>query len=94
MSKIEQEDNGREGRFVIYDNDEFAGEMSYTWAGKTKFIIEHTRVGEQFGGKGFGKQLLMKAIGFARENNLKILPLCSFAKNIFDTDERINDVRY
>ncbi|WP_246131531.1 GNAT family N-acetyltransferase [Aquimarina intermedia] len=54
--------------------------MTYTWAGKSKFIINHTGVEEQFSGKGFGKKLVMKSVEFARNNDLKILPLCPFAK--------------
>ncbi|MDY7394876.1 GNAT family N-acetyltransferase [Aureibaculum sp. 2210JD6-5] len=94
MNKIEREDNGKKGRFVIYENYEFAGEMTYTWAGESKFIIDHTVVEDKFGGKGFGKKLVMKAVDFARENNLKILPLCPFAKAVFDKVEEIQDVRF
>ena len=93
MSRIEQEDNGKKGRFVIYENDEFAGEMTYVWAGEAKFIIDHTGVEEKFGGKGFGKKLVMKSVEYARQNNFKILPLCPFAKKVFDTDESIKEVQ-
>lgn len=92
MVKIEREDNGKKGRFVIYDNDEFAGEMTYTWAGKEKFIIDHTGIEENFNGKGFAKQLVMEGVDFARTNNLKIIPLCPYAKKRFDKDESIRDV--
>jgi len=91
--KIEKEDNGRKGRFVIYENDEFAGEMTYVWAGTTKFIIDHTGVEGSFSGRGLGKQLVMKAVEYARNNDLKILPLCPFAKKVFDKDDEIQDVR-
>tara|TARA_R110002073_G_scaffold279026_1_gene443013 strand:+ start:277470 stop:277589 length:120 start_codon:yes stop_codon:yes gene_type:complete len=36
MIRLEQEDNGKKGRFTIYENDDFAGEMTYTWAGEKK----------------------------------------------------------
>ena len=94
MHKIDQEDNDKKGRFVIYENDKLAAEMTYSWAGATKFIIDHTEVENAFGGKGFGKKLVMKAVDFARENNLKILPLCPFAKAVFDKLEEIQDVRF
>ncbi len=94
MHKIDQEDNGKKGRFVIYENNELAAEMTYTWAGTSKFIIDHTEVDEAFGGKGFGKHLVMKAVDFAREKNVKILPLCPFAKAVFDKIEEIQEVRF
>jgi uncharacterized protein len=93
LIKIEREDNGRKGRFVIYDNNEFAGEMTYVWAGTSKFIIDHTGIEENFSGRGLGKQLVMKAVEYARTNAVKILPLCPFAKKVFDKDQGIQDVR-
>ncbi|WPP48723.1 GNAT family N-acetyltransferase [Catalinimonas niigatensis] len=93
MIKIDREDNGRKGRFVIYDHDAFAGEMTYVWAGESRFIIDHTGIEENFIGRGLGKQLVMKAVAYARNNDLKILPLCPFAKKVFDRDDGIQDVR-
>ncbi|HLS29628.1 MAG TPA: GNAT family N-acetyltransferase [Flavobacteriaceae bacterium] len=92
MTKIEREDNGKKGRFIIYENDEEAGEMTYTWAGKEKFIIDHTGVKEEFGGKGLAKELVIAGVEYARENDLKIIPLCPYAKSRFDKDESIRDV--
>lgn len=92
--KIVREDDGIKGRFAIYDAGEYAGEMTFTWAGNTKFIIDHTEVEEKFEGKGFGKKLLQKAVDFARKQEVKILPLCPFAKAQFDKDESIKDVRF
>lgn len=65
MAKIEREDNGKKGRFVIYENNEFAGEMTFTCAGKEKFIIDHTGVEENFNGKGSAKQLVMAGVEYA-----------------------------
>lgn len=92
MTTIEREDNGKKGRFVIYYNDEEAGEMTYTWAGKEKFIIDHTGVEDKFGGKGFAKELVMAGVAYARDNDLKIIPLCPYAKSRFDRDKSIGDV--
>ena len=92
MTKIEREDNGKKGRFVIYENDEFAGEMTFTWAGKNKFIIDHTGVEEAFGGKGLAKQLVMAGVDFARKHDLKIIPLCPYAKKTFDRADSLSDV--
>ncbi|MEQ8474359.1 MAG: GNAT family N-acetyltransferase [Marinoscillum sp.] len=93
MIKTEREDNGKKGRFVIYENDQEAGEMTFVWAGDSRFIIDHTGVEENFNGKGFGKKLVMEAVQYARSNDKKILPLCPFAKKVFDKDDGIADVR-
>ena len=66
--------------------------MTYTWAGDSKFIIDHTEVSPDFNGKGVGKKLVMAAVDYARANNVKIIPLCPFAKSVFDKVEEIRDV--
>ncbi|GGW73809.1 hypothetical protein DFQ11_1096 [Winogradskyella epiphytica] len=92
MTKIEREDNGKKGRFIIYNDGEFAGEMTFVWSGKDKFIIDHTGVEDKFGGKGLAKELVMAGVDYARKNDLKIIPLCPYAKSRFERDQSINDV--
>lgn len=92
MIEIKQEDHGHKGRFAIYEDNQFAGEMTYTSAGEGLFIIDHTNIEEGHNGKGFGRKLLTKAVEYARENNLKIIPLCPYAKSVFDKDPTIADV--
>ncbi|MFY8127660.1 MAG: GNAT family N-acetyltransferase [Chitinophagaceae bacterium] len=91
---IQQEDNGRKGRFFVQENETILAEMSYVWSGDDKFIIDHTEVDDSLSGKGVGKQLVMKAVEMAREKRIKILPLCPFAKAVFDKVEIIQDVLF
>lgn len=94
MVRLEREDDGKKGRFVIYENGEEAGQMTFTWAGETMFIIDHTEVDPSHGGKGYGRMLVMEAVTFARDNGLKIMPLCTYAKSVFDKTEDIRDVLF
>jgi predicted GNAT family acetyltransferase len=92
--EIIQENEDKRGAFKAIENGKQAGLMTYTWAGPTKFIIDHTDVDPDFKGKGIGKQMLMQAVAFARENKLKIMPLCPFAKSVFDKTPEIADVLF
>ena len=92
--EINQINDIRKGYFEAIEDGKEAGKMTYTWAGDSKFIIDHTEVNEGFNGKGVGKKLLMKAVEYARNNNLKIIPLCPFAKSVFDKTEEIRDVLF
>lgn len=92
MQKIEQDDNGKQGKFTLYEHGEKAGELNYVWEDENKLVIEHTEVDPKFSGKGFGKDLVMKAVEFARDKNIKIKPVCSYAKRVFEKDETISDV--
>lgn len=44
--------------------------------------------------KGTGKQLVHKAEEKAREKHIKILPLCPFAKRVFEKTEDYKDVLF
>ena len=79
-------------QFEAWENNKMEGHMTYTWIGDDKFIIDHTVVETFAEGKGVGKSLVMAGVDFARKNNLKIMPLCPFAKLIFDKNSDIHDV--
>ena len=49
MTRIEHKDNGKKGIFLLYENDNLAGEMTYTWIDDNSFIIDHTGVDDDFG---------------------------------------------
>ena len=91
---IEQFNREKKGHFSATENGKEAGRMTYSWAGPDKIIIDHTEVSPEFSGRGVGKSLLMEVVRFARENKLKILPLCPFAKSVFDKDASIGDVLF
>jgi uncharacterized protein len=55
-------------------------------------IIDHTEVEPEFKGKGIGKKMLYEFVKVARQKDVKILPLCSFANAMFKKSEDIQDV--
>lgn len=89
---VKQYDNGTKGRFYIEADGKEAAMMHYVWAGEKKLIIDHTEVAEAFEGRGLGKQLVKAAVLYARANDIKIVPLCPFAKGVFDRVEEYSDV--
>jgi predicted GNAT family acetyltransferase len=89
---LEQINEAKNGYFRASLNEIEAGRMTYTWAGTDKFIIDHTEVNPGFAGQSVGKKLVMAAVEYARKNNLKIMPLCPFAKSVFDKTQEIHDV--
>ena len=84
-------DNKR-GAFELHLNDQIVAKMTFVYAGRTKFIIDHTEVNHEYNGNGYGKLLIQKAIAFAKEKDLKIMPLCPFAKAYFDKHPELSDV--
>jgi predicted GNAT family acetyltransferase len=90
--EILQKDDGKNGVFYIEQKGSILAEMTYVWAGKDRIIIDHTEVDNVLKGKGAGKQMVSKAVDFAREKGINILPLCPFAKSVFDKVPEFRDV--
>lgn len=78
--------------FFYEENGEILAEMTYSMAGETRMIIDHTHVDEVLKGKSVGTQLLNKAVDFAQANKLEVLPLCPFAAAMFKKKPEIQDV--
>ncbi len=90
--EISQFEEGRKGKFFIQIDGQELAQMTYVWAGDDRIIIDHTEVDEKLKGKSAGKLLLARAVEFARARHIKILPLCPFAKSVFDKTPEYNDV--
>lgn len=90
--KIELLENPSGGEFVIQENGNRVGEMAYTNAGQDKIIIAHTFVEDAFRGENIGKDLVKAGVDFARDRNLKVIPLCPFAKAEFEKQAEYADV--
>ena len=89
---IDHIEHGSKGAFIIKENNLRLAEMTYSKAGDHLIIIDHTEVSDALRGKGAGKQLVNAAVNYAREKNIKILPLCPFAKAIFDKTPEFHEV--
>ena len=90
--EVQLEINDRKGFFYIEVNGKIEAKMTFVFAGPNKIIIDHTEVNEGNNGKGYGKKMVAKAVEFAREKNIKIIPLCPFAKKVFDKTLEFGDV--
>ena len=67
------------GRYWVVIEDGPEAEMTYSRAGDTMIIIDHTAVPEAYRGQNVGVRLVERAVMDARAEGLKIMPLCPFA---------------
>jgi uncharacterized protein len=90
--EILQKDDGKKGAFYVEQNKQVVAQMTYVWADDATIIIEHTEVDDSLVGNGIGKLMVEKAVQFARDKSIKIIPRCTFAKAVFDKTEGFKDV--
>ena len=76
---IAREEGETKGRYVARV-DGHEAEMTYSRAGTTTIIIDHTGVPDALRGRGVGRALVARAVEDARAEGRRIVPLCPFAK--------------
>lgn len=85
--------SGNGGFIELKNETEEIGRLTYTiFPEDSKFIISFVMVHPKFEGKGMGKNLVEEAIKFARENNWKIYPHCSYARSVMKRMPEVEDI--
>ena len=80
-------------RSAAYINGDQIGECEFS-VSENVWMITHTGVRSEYGGRGIAKKLVMKVIESARTNNAKIVPVCSYAEKLMSGKEEFKDVLY
>lgn len=65
------------GELQLFSDDKKAGKMDISIQDDL-IVVYHTEVDDEYNGKGFAKLLLKKLVSYARENGMKIVPLCPY----------------
>ncbi|MDQ0476985.1 GNAT family N-acetyltransferase [Chryseobacterium sp. MDT2-18] len=91
--KYENNRSGNGGVLILSNDDEEVGRLTYTiFPDENKLVISYVLVHSKFEGKGMGKYLVEEGINFARENNWKIYPHCSYARSVMQRMKDVDDI--
>ncbi|CAM4401437.1 GNAT family N-acetyltransferase [Paenibacillus tarimensis] len=88
MQEMVKEGNG----FVIRQDGEVVAEVTYVPSGTNALIIDHTYVTESMRGQKLAENLVKKVVEYARENDRKVVPACSYAYAQFRRHKEYQDV--
>ncbi len=81
-------------RFALYDDGKEVGELTYTDRPNGVRSADHTIVLSSYSGQGLAGKLFDALVENAREEHIKILPICAYVKGKFDADpEKYKDIR-
>lgn len=94
MTEIKQTNEEQKGYLTAFVNGKTAGKLTYTFVPDKGIIIDHTEVNKIFHRQNVGKKMVLYMVEYARNNHKKIIPLCPFAKTMFENMEEIRDVLY
>ena len=71
-------DNAVRSRYEV-TRDGYTAELDYVIEGR-RIVLLHTEVPEALEGRGLASRMVSIALDYARAQNLKVLPICPFAK--------------
>lgn len=83
---IEREELNGVHEFVLRVDGERLGFLEFTRPDAGVMRIEYVEVDPELRGTGLGKQLVEKAVAFAKDNQLKVVPICSYARAVIQRD--------
>jgi predicted GNAT family acetyltransferase len=83
---IEREELNGVHEFVLRVDGERLGFLEFTRPDAGVLRIEYVEVDPDLRGTGLGRQLVEKAVAFARDANLRVIPICSYARAVIQRD--------
>ena len=90
---ILHEQQGLRHAFFIERDGRRVAEQTLSAAPDGKLvIIDHTEVDDSLRGQGIARLLTLKTVDWARTSGVKLVPVCPFAKAVFDKDPSLHDV--
>ena len=90
---VRREQQGHRGSFYIELDGAHAAELLYTATPDGKIVtLDHTEVGPALRGQGVARKLVEAAVAWARQEKLRLVPVCPFARAVFDKEPEFRDV--
>ena len=90
--EIKHRENAHKGSFYVEENNTVLAELSYSFAGADKLILDQTNVSAELKGKKIGNSLVEAAVIYSKAKNIKVVPLCPFAKDLIENTPEFRDV--
>ncbi|MFW5841838.1 MAG: GNAT family N-acetyltransferase [Bacillota bacterium] len=80
--------------YVLDDLGDTVGNITWTPSDEPNIIIaNHTFVDPKMRGQNVARILLDKLAAYARKNDLKIHPTCSYVARIFEKEDSYDDIK-
>ena len=85
--------SGNGGVITLNNEKDEIGRLTYTiFPEDHKMVISFVLVHSKYEGRGMGKYLVEESIRFARENNWKVSPHCSYARAVMNRMPEVQDI--
>ncbi len=80
--------------FIGESEDNDLARITFYYDQENVIVIDHTFVNVELRGKAIAAKLLAKVVEFAKDNNLLIIPKCSYAVVKMTRNDEYKDILY
>jgi predicted GNAT family acetyltransferase len=87
---IEREELNGVHEFVLRIDGERQGYLEFTRPEVGLMRIEYVEVSPELRGTGLGRQLVEKAVDFAKASELRVVPICGYARAVITRDPALS----
>jgi uncharacterized protein len=88
---IQHAEAGPRGAFYVEQGGQRIAELTYSMADRD-VVVGHTWVDPAHRGTALASRLVEAVAGWARRENRKIVPVCSYVQSVFDRSPQYHDV--
>ena len=78
--------------FFYEEDGKILGHLRYSLQDDNTLSLDHTEVDPVMNGKGLASELVRHSVDFARNNNYKVDPRCSYAAKQFVRNEEYREL--
>lgn len=78
--------------YIGESEEEMVARITWKNGGENIIVVDHTIVDPSLRGKGVAGKLLQKVVTMAREENLKIVPVCSYVVAKMTRNDEYKDI--
>ncbi len=82
--EIIEERTGKKGEFYIEKNGDRVAMIQYFDSAEGQITVYHTEVDASLRGQGVGEDLVERVVKYARDENLKIVATCPYARKLIE----------
>lgn len=92
MSQTTYQLEEKSSRIVASQDGKEVGEITFSSLDEETISIDSTFVEEDYRGGDIARELVRHLVDYAKENNKKVVPVCSYAKKQMESNKEYQEV--
>lgn len=93
MFELRVEESGGRGTWTAYEDGVRVAYITFTRRPPDVLLVDYVRTLPDFGGRGIGTRTSIAAAEWARDQGLRVYPICPFFRSVMDQHKEFDGIR-